>query len=418
MPDARSHEADFCLPRDQQQLTPAAYQKALQLRDQIRFLLEEREGYIRRKGLDPQIHLPMGNWKLGGGLYAACRTVMKGDYQVLNHLRLFSQIFTGYKLLTLSGGPGLPIPNHVPVKVNERLAELAATPDGCVSAYQKTVENLPDFLHITPPHALGEVGWLVDGKIVNHDTLVYLERILLLAECGLLGELRQRDAPVLTGDPGRPRILEIGSGYGGLAYQIKKIVPNARYFCVDIPESLLFSSIYLSTLFENEDNVLISPENLRDLDKQSSGLTFVPNYLFDLCCKSGLKFDLVINTLSMSEMVEKQVRYYCAGIARLLGRRGVFFEQNQDNRPCGFLFAKLVIADCLPYCCPLASPARALTQGHPHLWAVNPVLPYTWQATKANPTALAAPQRGGIKNCVSGHGSGEARSGNCAGQAD
>jgi hypothetical protein len=41
---------------------------------------------------------------------------------------------------------------------------------------------------------------------------------------------------------------------------------------------------------------------------------------------------LVINTLSMSEMSEHQVRTYAVGISKLIGTHGAFFEWNQDNR--------------------------------------------------------------------------------------
>lgn len=51
-------------------------------------------------------------------------------------------------------------------------------------------------------------------------------------------------------------------------------------------------------------------------------------------------FDLAINTLSFSEMTVPQVRWYGERLARLLEGRGVLFEQNQDNRHCGMIYAK------------------------------------------------------------------------------
>jgi hypothetical protein len=216
----------------------------------------------------------------------------------------------------------------------------------------------------------------VNGKVVNYDTDAYLERVLLLAESGKLWELRGR------GVADRPRILEIGSGYGGLAYHLKKLIPQARYFLVDIPESLLLSSLYLHTLFAGADNAVVTPDNLGDLGKQSAGFTFLPNYLFDHCLAAGQPFDLVINTLSMSEMSAKQVRYYGSGIARLLGCRGVFFEQNRDTRFRGLLDARLIIRECLPYHVPLTCPFRGLTQGRAHLWAAAPMPPYLWRPSE------------------------------------
>jgi SAM-dependent methyltransferase len=374
----RNPSRDFCYLKDQIPLSQTAFHHALELRDQIDGLVRRRRTFLQKTARNPLIHMPSGNWDPKNGLFVAYDTVRDGTYEVLNHLRLFSQIFTGYQLLTLQRGnhEEAPIPVEVPADADERFAHLAATPDFGVEGYLETVRYLPEPLHISPPPAFGEVGWLHDGKIVNHDTFVYLERIALLAETGKLWDLRAwRDR--------RPRILEIGSGYGGLAYHIKKLIPQARYYCVDLPESLLFSSIYLSTLFEHEDNLLVTPDNLSALRADSPGFTFLPNYLFDDCCETCLSsFDLIVNTLSMSEMTELQVRYYAHGINRLLAQDGVFFEQNQDNRCVGFLDAKQHIADLMPFCFPVRSPVRPLTQGMAHLWATNRFRPYPWMPSR------------------------------------
>jgi SAM-dependent methyltransferase len=398
------------------------------LRERLRETIEGRQSYIKRNGLDPDIHLPGGNWELGGGLYEAFRTVLKGDYSVLNNLRLFCQNFTGFQLISLSLSEGKPFPREVPADLDDRLSVIAQTPLRCVRAYVEAIRHLPESLHITPPNRFGEIGWMVDGKIINNDTYDYLERVVLLAESGKLWDLRNRlqggpseprppsevftflDHPEVPDDNDRaaraaghrrPHILEIGSGYGGLAYHIKKLVPQARYFLVDIPESLLFSLVYLPPLFENDDNGFVTPENLEELHKDSPGFTFVPNFLFDHCCSLGREFDLVINTLSMAEMNEKQIRYYCERILVLLGGRGVFFEQNRDNHReigdkadwAGKLDAQSVIAECLPLCIPLENVIMPLNRGRAHLWAGSPVPPYRWHrglSQKPSPSDGAA----------------------------
>src|SRR5262249_19275839 len=154
----------------------------------------------------PEIHLPHGNWELGHGLYGSHAAVMEGDYSIINNLRLFSQIYTGFQLLSFTTGHGMPLPQMVPADLDDRLAKLAASPSGEVSIYLQTTAQLPEALHVTPPNVFGEVGWVVNGKIINHDTNAYLERIALLAASGKLWELRRKTL--------RPRILEIGSGFG------------------------------------------------------------------------------------------------------------------------------------------------------------------------------------------------------------
>jgi putative sugar O-methyltransferase len=353
----------FCFLRDQTPLSQLGFQKAQRCRDWARSLVENREKYIRANGLDGDVHLPHGNWELGGGLYAAYRIIRDGGYDVYNYLRMYSDIFTGYQLSAMARSVGKPVPESLSPNLDDQLAEWAAHPDVYVEAYRRITSYLNDELYITPPRTFGEVGWLLNGKIVNHDTFVYLERLILLAESGKLGELREKKPA---------RILEIGGGFGGLAYHFKKLAPQARYYIVDIPESLIFSSIYLTTLHPDQENVLITPNNLGDLKKDAPGFTFIPNYLFDQCRAAGLTLDLAINTLSMSEMIEKQVRYYCEGLKAMLGDSGGFFEQNQDNRSVGFIDAKSYIRDHFPCCTPLSSPVLHLTQGKAHLWTTTP----------------------------------------------
>jgi len=379
-------EMDFCYLKDQQSISAEAYQQARELCERIRALIAGRPESLRRLGRAAEVHLPHGNWELDRGLYACYRTVVDGDYAILNNLRLFAQVFTGFQLTSLSKGQGLAIPREVPPDLDARLAELARQPSPDVDAYLQAAMHLPDTLHLTPPSVFGEVGWRVDGKIINHDTRAYLERVALLAHCGQLWKLRNRTQchASLHGQPWRrPRILEIGGGYGGLAYHLMSLIPEARYVIVDIPESLLFSSIYLSTLWENKENVLITPDRLADLDQDSAGFTFLPNFLFDDYCAAGPEVDLVINTLSMSEMTEPQVRYYAKGITNLLGERGVFFEQNQDNRPLEMLDAKTILARCFPLWLPLPSLVLPPMQGQAHLWSATPVKPYAWRPSSA-----------------------------------
>ena len=369
----RGRSVSFCFLKDQQPLPPAACTRAAKLTRQLHSIIEDRPAFLKRSRRDPEIHLPRGIWDLGDPLHTASRLALSGDPNVLRHLRLFSQSFTGYQLLSLRRVDGLPIPTAIPEDADDQLARLAADVDIVVDRYIDMTRHLPEALHLSPPPQLGEVGWVWDGKIINHDTQAYLERVALLAESGKLWELRNRGSAEAA-----PRILEIGSGFGGLAYHLKKLVPQARYYCVDIPESLAFSAVYLTTLFPDEQNVLIGPDTLNGLCLDGPGFTFVPNFLFDDCVAAGLKFDLIVNTLSMSEMAEKQVRHYCEGIVRLLGRNGVFFEQNQDNRHLGHLDARRIIGSRLPFCVPLSSAVRPLIQGAAHLWATQATAPFPW----------------------------------------
>jgi hypothetical protein len=50
----------------------------------------------------------------------------------------------------------------------------------------------------------------------------------------------------------------------------------------------------------------------------------------------GGSVDLALNTLSMAEMPESTVSFYCRELLRILSGNGVFYEQNMDNRHVKF----------------------------------------------------------------------------------
>ena len=101
--------------------------------------------------------------------------------------------------------------------------ELDDVPDWSVLAYPRLIEGLPDDLVCRPPALMGEVGWLVDGGIVNRDTIAYQERLCLMHQFGIIDLLRGLD-------PNRSvRIIEIGGGYGGLGYFLGQIFKNIQY---------------------------------------------------------------------------------------------------------------------------------------------------------------------------------------------
>jgi hypothetical protein len=92
--------------------------------------------------------------------------------------------------------------------------------------------------------------------------------------------------------------------------------------------------------------------------------------MFDDLAALGSRFDLAVNTLSFSEMSEKQVRYYARRLKKLLGKRGVLFEQNQDNRCLGLIDCKEYLGDYFANRETLETTTMpGLTQGTADLWS-------------------------------------------------
>jgi SAM-dependent methyltransferase len=289
----------------------------------VRRFLNEREEYIVRQGLDPAVWLPAANWDLSRPFYANSRALLDGTFE---SLRPLSQQFTGIPLVVDSARPD----------------------PWCAGEIARFKSALPTYMHVAPPLVLGEAGWDVEGILFNRDVVAYWERAALLWQAGFL----DRDSPRFLKEGSR--VLEIGGGYGGLAYHISRVARDIEYVIVDLPESLAYSAIYLT---------VVAPE---------TKWVFLPNYRWRELVGH---FDLVINTLSFSEMTEPQVRTYQAGLQELIAPNGFLFEQNQDCRHEGFLFAEQIVAEYFPCCVRLGGPTRQpmLQQGYGNVWGYQKI---------------------------------------------
>lgn len=356
-----SHSIDerrWVLPRDSAPLSDAEYGGAQAIVTWQEHLLERREDYIDATGCDRAVNLPDANWSRQSGFLAACPAICFQDRGILNMLRIFTQQFTGH-YMGLQPARGRAVPRVVPDDIDDLvriwLMEHERREPWWLSRYAALTASVPGLADLSLPCAFGESGFRRDDVILNHDLFVYLERLALLQTAGVIDRLNQKERPV---------ILEIGSGFGGLAYLMRKRVPDATYICLDLPESLMFAALYLHRFFPN---LHLADENTDWSNTARHDFLLVPNYMFHRLVDSGLRVDLAINTLSMSEMSVEQVRTYCTGLVRLIGDTGVFFEQNQNNRASGLCFAKEIAAEIFGGGERLELPT-GLSQGSATLW--------------------------------------------------
>jgi hypothetical protein len=234
---------------------------------------------------------------------------------------------------------------------------LGEWPDWSIPAFLAYRQDLAPEYFPTPPLVAGEVGFNVFGTCVNRDFIGYLERIKLLADTGILDRLRRLE---------RPRILEIGGGYGGLAYFLTRILPKASYVLVDLPSSLMHSGCYLGVA-QATHPVRLSDGAARD---PADGIELVVNSAAGNL--GDRRFDLAINTASFAEMPAPVVRGYGALIRDTLADDGVLFEQNINIGAFGrdnFCSPELVLAALFPHCRPLPG---SLVWGNARLWSGHP----------------------------------------------
>ena len=283
-------------------------------------LRAERESYVEARGLDPAVFLP-GNMVAQDFLASNFRKIAAKDYYTLNHLRCLTYNFTGFQMLTMEPAEATDEVRQVPEDADARIRANAGKASGSVKAYLQAIDGMPIERLVPTPRMFGESGWDVEGRIVNPDTWSNQLRINVLHHSGILERLRR-----IARERGHVRVLEIGAGFGNLSYTLSKLVGPIDYAIVDLPDSMIYSSIFLNTVLP--ERPLRVPRSGDLLEPRTVGTTCIANHLFDEFRPQLGTFDLVVNTLSLSEMSAAQVDYYGACVRELLGDEGVFFEQN------------------------------------------------------------------------------------------
>ena len=161
-----------------------------------------------------------------------------------------------------------------------------------------------DALLVPESPALGGFGYEIDGRLFNVDTLKFFEVLIGMERGGVLPALRRVE---------RPLVCEIGSGWGGFAYQFKTLFPNSTCVLVDFPELFLFSATYLGAVFPDA-RMLFADSQAGLQGWQQADFVFVPHTSAHLV--TTLPLDLTVNMVSFQEMTGPQVRGYAAVAAR------------------------------------------------------------------------------------------------------
>lgn len=313
-------QREFFGPKDNFPLSAADFATACTLCDRMVELRATRADYLRRHGLDERIYLPAHMW---GGAFVASnfQKVARKDYHTINHLRCLTYNFTGYSMLTMAACENTPEVLVVPPDADAIIRKVAGRAADAAVEFVRSTQNTPKDRIVDTPRMFGESGWDVDGTIANFDTWSNQQRINGLCGNGILDWLQQRRR-----ERGRVRIVEIGAGFGNLAQTLARIIGEVDYTIVDLPESMIYSSIWLATVGGRP--CTIAREGVPLDPARGPGFTFVPNHMLEEFLPQLGEVDLVINCMSLSEMAKNQVAYYGDCARELIGAGGVFYEQN------------------------------------------------------------------------------------------
>ena len=174
-------------------------------------------------------------------------------------------------------------------------------------------DTRPLLYDVSSPIVGNPVGVWLEGKLVQIDSLRHAHHATALLRL-------MRDLPDL-------RILEIGGGLGGQAYQTSVLGVNhlQRYTIIDIPEVACLSA-YCLLAAHGEDRVKLFGE------AEPTGLKPFIDVLphWSVTTFPDRSYDLVYNSHSFSEMDGKSAIFYLREVERLA--RHFFFHINHETR--------------------------------------------------------------------------------------
>ena len=120
-------------------------------------------------------------------------------------------------------------------------------------------------------------------------------------------------------------VMELGGGYGKLAYYILNQNANITYLNFDIPETLTLSSYFLSKCFPDKKNFFYGEENYNKNTSLNYDLIFLPSWEIEKVEKDSV--NLAINKNSLGEIDPDAAENYIKHIHRT---SEYFFSMNHE----------------------------------------------------------------------------------------
>lgn len=199
-----------------------------------------------------------------------------------------------------------------------------------IAEYHGLTHDIPERFWASEPVTtrLSEaLGLRYKGRLVTADLCRFQRCVSNLYWTGVY---RHLDAVA-----GKPVIVEIGAGYGGLAHQVVAGLERpCTYLIFDLPEMLYWSAAFLIVnnpgrsfyIYRGRD------DDADDLARVCADYDFVfmPNFLFERV-RELPGIDLGLNLLSFQEMTDAQVAFYASIVAERL--TGVLYSENFSKHP-------------------------------------------------------------------------------------
>jgi hypothetical protein len=130
---------------------------------------------------------------------------------------------------------------------------------------------------------------------------------------------------------GEATVIEIGGGFGGMAYYLLRDRPGTTYIDLDTPESIALASYYLITAFPDLKFVLYGEEIPTKEAIAHADVALLP--LFELPNMPPGIADISFSSHSMSDLTQHAFREYLSHIARITMKRFLYIGVDRRGGP-------------------------------------------------------------------------------------
>jgi len=168
--------------------------------------------------------------------------------------------------------------------------------------WKSLLGNTHDVKALESPSIGNPFGYFLDGHFIKAGS-DYLHYYATLIE-----RLTRR-----TG--GRRVVVELGGGFGGMAYYLARDNDNLTYLDFDLPENMALTAYYLLKAFPEKKTVLYGESDLSTDCINSNDIILMPN--FELPKLPDNSADLIFNSYSLAEMSAEAIRNYIAEFTRI-----------------------------------------------------------------------------------------------------
>lgn len=113
----------------------------------------------------------------------------------------------------------------------------------------------------------------------------------------------------------RRTVLELGGGFGGLAYFLIRDNSNLTYIDADLPENMALTAFYLLSAFPEKKIALFGELDLNSANLDEYDAVLIPNFAVESLADNSV--DLAFNSYSLAEMSPDTINNFAQQFSRI-----------------------------------------------------------------------------------------------------